>query len=343
MRRTCEPLAAMHQLLQDERPWLGRRQIFHIAGYEPEPLAEHYGRFVRQLEIFKRTWGVEASASAARKQERRLSWSVDTSGPNWQVRTDYEFWGWDDIVREAAAKPSLQRLWDATVAYLDFLFTGTIFRYVKANARYFLFTLVPPLEIVAFAAVAVLGSYYLAQALGLVGAARMAVIVAVGFASFFLLLRWPGRRLRVEQALDDWIFSRAYIRGLSPDVDARMELFAELAGRQRAGTAGRRDCNCRPQPGSDPCHRRRGACLGARSGPRTPRSVGQHPDGRRHHTQMSRCIRPRPASARRSPRSSMSRRSTGRSTTREATRSASTGSIRRRCARLIATASTASP
>jgi hypothetical protein len=228
----------MHELSHDNHSVLRRRQIFYIAGYEVLRMVVHYDRLGRQLEIFKRTWDISAVASAAQERECGLSWSIDASGPNWQTRADYEVWGWDDIVRADAAISSPRRLWNAAVAYFDFLFTGTIFRYVKANAPYFLFTVVPPLEIVLFAAIAVLAGYGLAQALGLDGAMRVSVIVAVGLAGFFLLLRWPGRRWQVEQALDDWIFSRAYIRGRRPDLDARLEAFAgRLIACARKGAA----------------------------------------------------------------------------------------------------------
>jgi pimeloyl-ACP methyl ester carboxylesterase len=40
-------------------------------------------------------------------------------------------------------------------------------------------------------------------------------------------MRWPGRRWRVEQLLDDWICAHEYIHGHRPDIDARLDLFAE--------------------------------------------------------------------------------------------------------------------
>jgi pimeloyl-ACP methyl ester carboxylesterase len=51
-----------------------------------------------------------------------------------------------------------------------------------------------------------------------------------------VLLRWPGRRWRVQQLLDDWICAHDYIHGRRPDIDARLDRFAEtLLARAREG------------------------------------------------------------------------------------------------------------
>src|SRR5262249_29389231 len=49
----------------------------------------------------------------------------------------------------------------------------------------------------------------------------------ISVAVFIILLRWPGRRLRVQQGLDDWIFSFEYVHDRRPDVEARLNRFAE--------------------------------------------------------------------------------------------------------------------
>src|SRR5262249_11781646 len=39
--------------------------------------------------------------------------------------------------------------------------------------------------------------------------------------------RWPGRRWRVDQGLADWILAVDYMRGRRPDIDARLDRFAQ--------------------------------------------------------------------------------------------------------------------
>src|SRR5437588_1805696 len=58
------------------------------------------------------------------------------------------------------------------------------------------------------------------------GAAAAASII--GLAVFIALLHWPGRRWGVQHALDDWIFSSQVIHDRRPDVDARIDQFADF-------------------------------------------------------------------------------------------------------------------
>src|SRR5262249_48690088 len=84
-----------------------------------------------------------------------------------------------------------------------------------------------------------LAGYALAGALALAGLARAAVATALALVLFCLLMRWPGRRWRVDQGLADWIFAVDYMRGRRPDMDARLDRFAErLVACAKAGRAG---------------------------------------------------------------------------------------------------------
>ena len=96
----------------------------------------------------------------------------------------------------------------------------------------------PFLEVVLFAAVGALVGYALAGELSLAGLARAAAATAIAVVLFRLLIHWPGGRWRVEQGLADWILARDYMRGRRPDIEARLDRFAErLVACVRAGTA----------------------------------------------------------------------------------------------------------
>src|SRR5262249_62091088 len=117
-----------------------------------------------------------------------------------------------------------------------FIVTGTIFRYIISNQRYTVFFLFPILSVVLFAAGGWLVAHLLTALLGLEGLGAAAVGLPVGIAVFLVLLRWPGRRWRVQQLLDDWICAHDYIHGRRPDIDARLDRFAEtLLARAREG------------------------------------------------------------------------------------------------------------
>ena len=128
---------------------IARRHVYHLAGYDPIDAEAQHRRFTRQLDIFRRTWNVNASLSAIERpqDEPAARWTVNTQGPGWNVEAVHEVWLWDDIVRGDFKKPLPVRLYHAVVAYFDFIATGTMFRYVKANQRYAIFFLFPLLAL----------------------------------------------------------------------------------------------------------------------------------------------------------------------------------------------------
>ena len=215
-----------------------RRHVYHVAGYDPIDASAQYRRFARQLDVFRRTWNVDATLSALEQSnaQSRAWWTVSARAANWQVEAVHEALLWDDIVRGDFARPFPVRLFKAARAYLDFVVTGTMFRYIIANQRYTTFFLFPMLSLVLFAAGGWLAARLLTAFLGLEGLSAAAVGLPIGIAVFLVLLRWPGRRWRVQQLLDDWICAHDYIHGRRPDIDARLDRFAEtLLARAREG------------------------------------------------------------------------------------------------------------
>ncbi len=214
------------------------RHVYHIAGYDPIDAGAQYRRFVRQLDVFRRTWNVDASVSELEQDsdQSRAWWSVRACAPNWQVEAVHEALLWDDIVRGDFTRPLPVRLFEALRAYLDFIVTGTMFRYIVANQRYAIFFLFPILSVVLFAAVGWFFARLLTGFVGLDGFNAVALGVPAGLLLFLVLMRWPGRRWRVEQLLDDWVCAHDYIHGGRPDIDARLDRFAEtLLARAREG------------------------------------------------------------------------------------------------------------
>ncbi|HXL48473.1 MAG TPA: alpha/beta hydrolase [Xanthobacteraceae bacterium] len=214
------------------------RHVYHIAGYDPIDAGAQYRRFVRQLDVFRRTWNVDASVSELEQDsdQSRAWWSVRACAPNWQVEAVHEALLWDDIVRGDFTRPLPVRLFEALRAYLDFIVTGTMFRYIVANQRYAIFFLFPILSVVLFAAVGWFFARLLTGFVGLDGFNAVVLGVPAGLLLFLVLMRWPGRRWRVEQLLDDWVCAHDYIHGGRPDIDARLDRFAEtLLARAREG------------------------------------------------------------------------------------------------------------
>jgi hypothetical protein len=123
--------------------------------------------------------------------------------------------------------PMASRLFRSTAAFFDFVGSGAVARYFRANPKYGVFFLFPFFFLAVFAFIGFAAGFWTARYFELAWLAALAAGTPVGVAVFLGLLQWPGRRWRVLQALDDWIFSVDYVHGRRPDVEARLDGFAE--------------------------------------------------------------------------------------------------------------------
>jgi hypothetical protein len=206
-----------------------KRYFLLASGFDPYDSAAQYRRFVREVARFAATWNVKAHVSAIhRRGVPDGHWTVTTQAPGWQVVTAFELLDWSDIVRGELKRPAGRRLAEGLATFAEFIYSGTAWRYFTANWRYGMFFLVPFFNVFLFAALAILAGDYVGTAIAaavtstLWGAAAAIAVAALVFAA---LMRWPGERWRVSQALADWIFARDYMLGRHPDMSARIEAF----------------------------------------------------------------------------------------------------------------------
>jgi hypothetical protein len=211
----------------DSRTTRRRRQIFHIAGYDPVSVSDHHRRFVRQLGIFKNTWAVKAAASALERPTSNPNWSVTTEGPNWCAESNVELLAWDDLVNADAKGSRFVRLLRTLNVYANLIWTGTLVRYAMANQRYFLFTIVPLVEAILLGILAWSAALYFTHNLSGSPLVDYSLGAMAGLVLFMLLLEWPGRRWRIYQAFDDWILSLDYIYGRRAALETRLDQFAQ--------------------------------------------------------------------------------------------------------------------
>jgi pimeloyl-ACP methyl ester carboxylesterase len=205
-----------------------RRAVFHIAGYDPIGTA-WYRLFKRELVTFTRTWNVRSAVSDLMPGTENVSaqWRVTTHARNWRVETVYEHLLWDDIVLGDFARPTTTRLARSARAFLDIIMSGTALRYFRANWQYGLFFLYPYFLLCTFAVGAVAIAQWAASSIVISYPLQAVLTGVLSVAVFIGLLHWPGRRWRVQQGLDDWTFSWDYVYGRRPDLNVRLERFAE--------------------------------------------------------------------------------------------------------------------
>lgn len=205
---------------------IARRHVFFLAGYDPIDLRAQHSRFKREIAKFEKTWKLSAAVSdITPTPDGGKGWHVAARGPGWATSTVYEPLDWHDVVAVDMARPVIPRLFGGLIAFFDFVLTGTAIRYFIASWRYGLFFLLPFCSLLLFTVIAALSGFAFAH---FAASILFSKVIAAGFAVavFFLLMRWPGKRWRVDQALADWIFARDFMYGRRRDVAALLEGFA---------------------------------------------------------------------------------------------------------------------
>ncbi len=194
-----------------------RRIVFHLGGYDFVPTTEQHRLFARELERFARNWNLRATTDPAPTVGERLgTWTATAAGPNWECTTSYRVWRWDDLVREELARPHVRRLWRAALTAVDFLATGTAWRYFQRFWPVTVFFGFAYGVLALFGGASAAVGYWLGGALG----------IGVGGALFALLYLATARRWRLAQALDLWSFGYDYVRPPQPALERRLEEFS---------------------------------------------------------------------------------------------------------------------
>jgi hypothetical protein len=207
---------------------VAKRHFFHAPGFDPYDPAAQHRRFIREAMRFEATWSVAAHVSALQRNGASEScWTVTARAPGWEVVTDYDLLDWSDIVRGELQQSSVRKLRGGLLALADLVLSGTAWRYFAANWRYGMFFLVPFLNVFLFAAIAALAAFYVGAAIaGTSTIWGVAAGTAIGAITFAALMRWPGERWSVGQALADWNFARDYMLGRHAAMSARIDDFA---------------------------------------------------------------------------------------------------------------------
>ncbi|POR51895.1 hypothetical protein [Bosea psychrotolerans] len=198
-----------------------RRRVYHIGGYDHARPEIVHGRFVRELRRFERVWAASATASEPSIAEDLATWQVQTSGANWQSETEFCLVRWDDVIATTGAAPMWRRLPGGLLSFFDFILAGAFWGYLRASWRYAMFFLYPFLILAVLTLLALAGGLALARATGsgLTG-------IGAGIGMFLLLFHAAQRWLYLGLLLDDWIFSRRYIRRGDAVLDDRLQRVA---------------------------------------------------------------------------------------------------------------------
>jgi hypothetical protein len=205
------------------RATVAKRLVFHVGGFDPiTPHDDARRRILRELGRFEVTWSVKATIDALRDGVNENGWRVTTTGPNWQVETDYHLVSWDDIIGQFTRRTIWSRIPLGITAFVDFIVAGALSGYLRTSWYYAAFFIYPFLVFGALLGVAVL-----AGVLALHASGSTPVALAVGFLVIATLLVGPWHWMHLDTLFDDWIFSREYVRNRNSTIEQRLDRLAE--------------------------------------------------------------------------------------------------------------------
>jgi hypothetical protein len=205
---------------------LRKRCFVQMTGYEPVGPERQHHRFIREMARFKKAWNLQGTVSPPRLSADGAvaSWTVETSGPNWRVATDFHWFRWDDFVTADGARSDWLRFPLGIAALMEFILTGTVVKYFIVAWRYGAFFLFPLLFVIGAAWLSIGITRF---AMGHLGVPDPFVTAPLLWLAIFILLRLTfGRFIHIGYALDDWYFARDLAHRVRPEVDARLDRLA---------------------------------------------------------------------------------------------------------------------
>jgi hypothetical protein len=203
-----------------------KRCFVQMTGYEPVGPEHQHRRFIREMGRFQKAWNVRGSVTPLKMSAEGAvaSWTIETSGPNWRVATEFHWFRWDDFVAADTAMSDWWRFPLGIAALMEFILTGTVVRYFILAWRYGAFFLSPLIYVLGMMWLSIAATRFIVIHVGLPYHMVLAPLLWLGI---FAGLRWTfGRIVHIGYALDDWYFARDFIHRTRPEVHERLERLA---------------------------------------------------------------------------------------------------------------------
>ncbi|MGL4975547.1 MAG: hypothetical protein ACRC56_09645 [Bosea sp. (in: a-proteobacteria)] len=206
-----------------------KRRVIHVGGYDPMPPEVLHKRFCREIKRFEKTWNVAAVVGPLTTTADEAIWQVTVAGEGWQVESEHRALRWDDVINADRDRSNWTRLPLGILSFLDFVWHGALWHYLRTAWRYAGFFLYPFVLIALLAGLAYGGAKLLTGLVGFPALWPLAWVPA--FIAFVALL---GKRLQLDHLLDDWIFAMRHLRQQDPVLGPRLERIAAQLGAQSA-------------------------------------------------------------------------------------------------------------
>jgi len=198
-----------------------RRAVFFIGGYDPKSAESFFDKHDRETGRFEVLWDAEVDRNPLESLSDDVTRASYTArGNDWSCETDMHFLTLDDIVLKDFDRPFLARLGRYLLTFFDYTLTGTGMKFLIHAWRFFLYFMYPFVMLLT----AFIISLAIAMMIWTSGVALAWLSAPVIFlAAFSAFVQLGGKRYHVLHLMDLWSFSRDYLRGLRPDMEAKLE------------------------------------------------------------------------------------------------------------------------
>lgn len=211
---------------------VARRAVFHIGGYERNDARQFFGRLDRELERFRACWSVSATLGPVSGDGPEAATALLAYDDGFRrTETELTFLDYDDLVASESERSLARRLDDYVAAFLDYVVSGTAFRFFRANWRFGLFFLYPALGFFA----PLLAGYGVWLALpASPGTGAAVAAIAVSLAVALLPIWYMARRMLLLHMKGLWIAGSDLARGRAVAFERRLERWADVVERRLA-------------------------------------------------------------------------------------------------------------
>ncbi|MAW88991.1 MAG: hypothetical protein CMJ42_20935 [Phyllobacteriaceae bacterium] len=198
------------------------RLVLSFPGFEPVPVEAHRRRFEREGQKAAPLYGAKLHVGEARVERGPVDtgvFDVVAEGEGWRTETAMVVYGLAALNSMYDERPFLARILTGLQGYGDYILSGAFFRYGRVAWRYLVFVLYPLILL----AVALLAGAALAGLAGLVWPGMPSIAGWLIVLALVAVVFWrAGKRLHLMLFIDDWTFSRDFVRQRNPDVEAKL-------------------------------------------------------------------------------------------------------------------------
>lgn len=212
-----------------------KRLIVNFTGYEGlHPKAVRV-RHRKIMSDFDKLWHTKTAMSPmAETPYGSGTMTVTTTAENWQTETEFCQFGTADIFDDYAKRALPKRLFTGSRAFLNILFTGTLWRYGRTSWRFVLFFMWPFLMVLSLLALTL--GITLAPVLAGFSALNMLWSLPLAFGASYGLIRALDQKLFISYLLDDWSAAYDRIYGSSKVLQERKVAFAQMLAQKLRNT-----------------------------------------------------------------------------------------------------------